>query len=215
MPRVTAAGSTAWFKDLKPGVLMKVCGLTGGVGMGKSTAAGFFLKLGAQVVDTDEIARQLVRPGQPALREIQDQFGQDLIAANGDLRRDVLARIVFADEPARKKLEGILHPRIRESWQRQIEIWRQANHRLALVVIPLLFETQAEISFEKIICVACSAAAQQERLQSRGWNLEQIGQRIAAQMPVENKINRSHFVLWTEGSTAAHEQQVSQIWGRL
>src|ERR1700678_2751119 len=110
---------------------MKVCGLTGGVGMGKSTAAGFFSKLGARVVDTDEIARQLVQPGQPALLEIQGQFGRDLVAANGELRRAELARIVFADEFARKKLEGILHPRIRESWQRQIEAWRQENHRLA------------------------------------------------------------------------------------
>jgi dephospho-CoA kinase len=190
---------------------MKVCGLTGGVGMGKSTAAGFFLQRGARVVDTDEIARQLVQPGQPALLEIQNQFGRDLVAANGELRRDELARIVFADEPARKKLEGILHPRIRESWQRQIENWRQEHHRLALVVIPLLFETQAETSFEKIVCVACSPAAQQQRLQARGWSSEQIRQRIAAQMPVEQKINRSHFVLWTEGSPAAHEQQVARV----
>jgi dephospho-CoA kinase len=194
---------------------MKVCGLTGGVGMGKSTAAGFFLKLGACVVDTDEIARQLVQPGQPALLEIQGQFGRALVAANGELRRADLARIVFADEFARKKLEGILHPRIRECWQRQIEAWRQEDHRLALVVIPLLFETQAETSFDKIICLACSPVAQQERLRERGWNPEQIRQRIAAQLPVEQKIIRSHFVIWTEGSPAAHEQQVARVRERL
>ncbi|MGC9940596.1 MAG: dephospho-CoA kinase [Verrucomicrobiota bacterium] len=194
---------------------MKVCGLTGGVGMGKSTAAGFFLKLGARVVDTDEIARRLVQPGQPALLEIGEQFGKEVIAAGGELKRAELARIVFGDELARKKLESILHPRVREGWSRQIEVWRAENHRLALVVIPLLFETQAQTVFEKVICAACSPAAQHERLRGRGWDPEQIRRRIAAQMPVEQKIVRSHFVIWTEGLTAVHEQQVSRVWERL
>jgi dephospho-CoA kinase len=194
---------------------MKVCGLTGGVGMGKSTAAGFFLKLGAKVVDTDEIARQLVRPGQPALLEIQNQFGKGMVTAAGELRRDELARVVFADEVARKQLEGILHPRIRECWLKQVAAWREENQRLALVVIPLLFETQAESSFEKIICVACSPVAQQERLSGRGWSAEQIRRRIAAQMPVERKMDRSHLVIWAEGAPGAHEQQVARIFERL
>ncbi len=194
---------------------MKVCGLTGGVGMGKSTAAGFFLQSGARVVDTDEIARQLVRPGQPALLEIQELFGPGIISSSGELRRDELARIVFPDETARKKLEAILHPRIRECWQQQIQMWRTEGHRLALVIIPLLFETQAEASFDKIICVACSAAAQLERLRGRGWNAEQIQQRIAAQLPVEQKIARSHYVIWSEGSPIAHEQQVARLFQAL
>ena len=194
---------------------MKVCGLTGGVGMGKSTAAGFFLRLGARVVDTDELARQLVQPGQPALLEIQNQFGAGVIAAGGGLRRDELARIVFADEVARKKLEAILHPRIRAGWLAQIENWRKENHPLAIVVIPLLFETQAETSFEKIICVACSPTAQEARLRERGWNDGQIRQRVAAQLPVEQKISRSDFVIWTEGSPAVHEQQASRVFENL
>jgi dephospho-CoA kinase len=191
--------------------MMKLYGLTGGVGMGKSTAAGFFLKRGARLIDTDEIARQLVQPGQSALTEIQNQFGDNVIAPNGELRRDELARIVFADELARKKLEGILHPRIREVWSGQIEKWRKENCQVAIVVIPLLFETQTETHFEKTICIACSPTAQQERLLGRGWNLEQIRQRIAAQMPVDQKIARADFVLWTEGSLAAHEQQVARV----
>jgi dephospho-CoA kinase len=191
--------------------MMKLYGLTGGVGMGKSTAAGFFLKRGARLIDTDEIARQLVQPGQSALTEIQNQFGDNVIAPNGELRRDELARIVFADELARKKLERILHPRIREVWSGQIEKWRKENCQVAIVVIPLLFETQTETHFEKTICIACSPTAQQERLFGRGWNLEQIRQRIAAQLPVDQKIVRADFVLWTEGSLAAHEQQVARV----
>jgi dephospho-CoA kinase len=190
---------------------MKLLGLTGGVGMGKSTAAGFFLSLGARVVDTDEIARQLVQPGQPALAEITGVFGQHLLASDGSLKRDELARLVFAEAAARKQLEAILHPRIRQCWSAQLEVWRQENCALAIVVIPLLFETQAEGSFEKIICVACSPAAQRERLAARGWPPEQIRQRIAAQLPVEQKLARSHYVIWSEGRPEVHRRQVAEI----
>ena len=194
---------------------MKLCGLTGGVGMGKSTAAGFFLQLGARVVDTDELARELVQPGQPALAEIQHEFGRHLLDTDGQLKRDELARLVFADAGARKKLESILHPRIRESWQSQVEVWRRENCPLALVVIPLLFETGAENHFDKIICVACSPAGQHERLRERGWTSDQIQGRIAAQLPTEQKLARSQFVIWTEGSTEVHRQQVGRILAEL
>lgn len=194
---------------------MKLLGLTGGVGMGKSTAAEFLRARGVRVVDTDEIARELVRPGQPALAEIQIQFGKKITAPNGELNRAELARIVFADAAARKKLEEILHPKIRERWLAQIGIWRKENCPLTVVVIPLLFETQAESQFDKIICVACSAANRQKRLSERGWTPEQIQQRIAAQMPVDQKIARADFVIWTDGNLDAHARQLEQILSRL
>jgi dephospho-CoA kinase len=200
---------------------MMIFGLTGGLGMGKTTAARFLQERGAQIVDTDELARQLVQPGQPALSEIQAVFGKNIVAPDGQLRRDELARIVFADAAARKKLEAILHPRIQEHWLAQLETWRAApkrsdggrkeNRALAVVVIPLLFETRAESHFDKIICVACSAAVQRERLLARGWTPEQIEQRIAAQMPVEQKIARADFVIWTEGALDAHARQLDRI----
>ena len=163
---------------------MKLCGLTGGVGMGKSTAAGFFLQSGVRVIDTDDLARRLVQSGQPALAEIQSQFGGSIISPAGELKRDALAQLVFTDAAARKKLEAILHPRIRAVWLAQIEFWRKEKCPLALVVIPLLFETQAENQFDKIICVASTPVAQRERLCQRGWSPTQIHQRIAAQLPV-------------------------------
>jgi len=190
---------------------MKVCGLTGGVGMGKSTAAVTLSAHGVPVVDTDELARQLVQPRQPALAEIQNLFGKGIVASDGQLRRDELARIVFADAAARRKLEAILHPRIRQGWLAQLEVLRKENYNLAVVVIPLLFETQAELHFDKIICAACSAAAQHERLVTRGWGVEQIKHRIAAQLPVEQKIARAHFVIWTEGLLEVQHRQVGQI----
>ncbi len=194
---------------------MKVCGLTGGVGMGKSTAAGFLLTSGVRVIDTDDLARELVQPGEPALTEIVVAFGKEILGADGQLQRAKLARQIFASAPARQKLEAILHPRIRARWAAQIEAWRRENCPLAVVVIPLLFETAAEKHFDKILCVACSPAAQQARLRERGWPPEQILQRIAAQLPVEQKIARSHHVLWTEGTLEVHRRQITTILARL
>lgn len=194
---------------------MNLCGLTGGVGMGKSAAAGFLRERGARLVDTDELAHQLVQPGQPALAEIQSHFGPRIISADGQLRRDELAQIVFADPAARKKLEAILHPSIRERWLAQIEAWRGEGRPLAVVVIPLLFETGAESHFDKIICVACSAAAQRERLLARGWTPEQIRQRNAAQLPVEQKIAGSDFVIWTDGDLDSTASQIDRIVAKL
>lgn len=194
---------------------MKLCGLTGGVGMGKSTAAGFLLSRGVSVVDTDAIACELVRPGEPALVEIENTFGKSIVTTTGELNRVELARRVFADASARQRLEAILHPRIRERWLAQVEIWRQRKERLAFVVIPLLFETEAENQFEKIICVACSENSQRQRLLARGWSPEQSQQRSAAQMPVEQKMARSNFVVWTEGTLAVHRQQLEGVLSRL
>lgn len=194
---------------------MKLCGLTGGVGMGKSTAAGFLLQLGAHVVDTDDLAHQLVQPGQPALAEIADTFGKHLIASDGKLQRVELAKIVFTDTAAREKLESILHPRIRERWLAQVTQWRKENCPLAVVVIPLLFETQAENQFDKIICLACSSATQRERLAARGWSLEQSRERISSQMLVEQKIARAHFVVWTEGSPKVSRRQLAEIFQKI
>lgn len=191
---------------------MKVWGLTGGVGMGKTTAAQTLSSCGVPVLDTDELARQLVQPGEPALAEIQQRFGPAIVAADGQLRRDELAKIVFADASARATLEAILHPRIRQGWLAQIEVWRQAGHTLAVIVIPLLYETQAEAHFDRIVCVACSDTAQQERLAARGWEPEQIRQRIAAQLPVAQKIARSHFLIWTEGRIEVQRAQIEKIY---
>ena len=190
---------------------MRVLGLTGGVGMGKSTAAQMLRERGVAVVDTDELARQVVEPGQPALAEVVEAFGSELIGPAGQLRRAELARRVFADAAARARLEKILHPRIRALWQAQVETWRAEGRPLAVVVIPLLFETRAEAELDGTICLACTAATQQERLRARGWSAEQIEQRIRAQWPVEQKIARANYVVWTEGGLAEHAAQIERI----
>lgn len=190
---------------------MRVFGLTGGVGMGKTTVAGLLQEHGVPVVDTDDLARQLVQPGQPALEEICQTFGANLKDSTGELRRDALAKIVFADATARSKLEAILHPRIRQLWKTQLIAWREEGRSAAAVVIPLLYETQAESEFDSIICVACSEATQRRRLTQRGWSQEQITQRIAAQLPINEKMLRSTHVVWTEGDLQTSAEQLSRI----
>jgi dephospho-CoA kinase len=165
-------------------------------------------------VDTDEIARQLVQPGQPALMEISSQFGPAVMAPDGSLNRHQLAHLVFSDATALRRLEGILHPRIREAWQSEAARWRAEGCPVAAVVIPLLFETQAEKLFDRVICVACSPASQRARLHSRGWSGFQIRQRIAAQLPLDQKMARSQFVVWTEGSLEMHRRQIVEILSR-
>jgi dephospho-CoA kinase len=208
---------------------LKVLGLTGGIGMGKSTAAALLAERDVTIVDTDLLARQLVEPGQPALAEIQDAFGPDIIAPDGRLWRDRLARLIFSNPAAREKLQGILHPRIRQLWQSQLADWRstfrtspsgQSSASLPLeeraecyfcVVIPLLFETGAEKEVQTTICVACSAATQHQRLAAREWTAEQIDQRIKSQLPVEEKMGRADYVIWNEGSLEILAAQIDRL----
>ena len=190
---------------------MKVFGLTGGIGMGKSTAAEILRQRGYPVIDTDVLARQVVEPGQPALAEIQTAFGSEVISPDGQLLRERLAERVFSDSAERKKLEAIVHPRIRALWLAQLEVWRAEGRPHAVVVIPLLFETGAADCFNKIVCVACSLRSQQQRLRQRGWTDVQITHRLAAQMPVARKMELSDYVVWTEPSWEVHAAQLERI----
>ena len=179
--------------------------------MGKSTAGRILRERGLPVIDTDALARQIVGLGQPALEEIKLAFGGKMIAEDGRLLREKLAEIVFADDAARQKLESITHPRIAELWHAQIAAWRDKNHPLAVVVIPLLFETNAQSELDGVICAACSTPTQLHRLQERNWTVEQTRQRIAAQWPVEKKIARADFVVWSEGGLDVLGQQLDRI----
>lgn len=190
---------------------MNLIGLTGGVGMGKTTAANFLQERGLPVIDTDVLAREVVEPGRQAWEEIRRVFGPEVLGPDNRLRRDELARLVFSDTARRQQLEAIVHPRIREHWLAQVELWRAERQPSAVVVIPLLFETNAAASFDTILCVACSAATQHQRLLARGWSREQIEQRIQAQWPVEKKMALASCVIWTEGEVSVHEQQIDRF----
>ena len=194
---------------------MQLIGLTGGVGMGKSTAAELLSRRNLPIIDTDLIARQAVAPDQTALAEIQRQFGPQLIGADGRLDRNATAQLVFNDAAARKALEAILLPRIRAAWLAETEKWRAQDHAFGVVVIPLLFEANAAGYFDYIICVACSTKTQRQRLVARHWPDAHIDLRNAAQWPIGQKIAKSDFVVWTEGSLAVHQAQLDKIFARI
>lgn len=179
--------------------------------MGKSMSGELLKKRGLAVVDTDVIARQIVEPRQPALLEIQKAFGETIVGGDGRLRRDELAKRVFANAVARRKLEDILHPRIREIWQEEVKAWRAKGCAVGFVIIPLLFETDAASHFDATICVACTNESQRERLRKRGWSDEQIQQRIESQWPVDKKMALSDYVVWTETSVEVHDAQLGKI----
>ncbi len=179
--------------------------------MGKSTAAALLAELGGEVLDTDLIARQLVELGQPALNEVVEAFGDAIVDSQGRLRREVLARIVFSDAVARASLEAILHPRIHRTWLDQLDQWRTQDVRFAVVVIPLLFETDSRRHLDSVVCVACSARVQAQRLQSRGWSSEQIAGRLQAQWDIARKMMLSDYVVWSEGGMALTQEQLTRV----
>jgi dephospho-CoA kinase len=190
---------------------MTLFGLTGGVGMGKSTAGELLQRRGVAVIDTDIVAREVVEPGRPALREIADCFGERMIRHDGRLDREGLANIVFADPKSMERLESILHPRIRDVWRARVAQWNAGGQRVGVVIIPLLFETGAASLFDGVVCLACSAQSQFQRLSSRGWDPGQIRQRLAAQWTIEQKINQSNYVIWTDTTLEAHAAQLERV----
>jgi len=182
-------------------------GLTGGIGMGKSTAAELLAKRGAKISDSDVIARELVEPGQLALQAIAEAFGNEVLRADGSLDRGRVAELVFGDDADRRALEDILHPRIRATWLGNLDRWAGEGVALGVAVIPLLYETGSEAAFDRIVSVACSPQTQRERLRQRDWSDEEIDRRIAAQMSATEKMKRADHVVWTDGPVSAHADQ--------
>lgn len=194
---------------------MIAIGITGGIGMGKSTAAAWLCKRGESVCDTDILARDLVMPGQPALKEIVDRFGPTALEPDGQLDRRWLAERVFTDDSARNQLEQILHPRIHEKWKSWVTQAGLQGATRAFVVIPLLFEKGYQSEFDQVVCLGCTAGTQRRRLRERGWNDSQISQRNATQLTTDFKMAHSNFVVWTEGLLAVHESQWTLVLARL
>ena len=189
----------------------RVLGLTGGVGMGKSTAARLLKKAGLPVVDSDDLAREAVQPGTEGLAEIEDEFGEGFLKPDGSLDRDKMASTVFQDKAVRKRLEAIIHPRVRAVWENRIEQWREQKRPVGVVVIPLLFEVGLQDSFDVVLCVASTASTQRSRLRGRNWSDAQIAARIAAQMDIAQKMDLADHVLWNEGTPDQLGEQLNGI----
>jgi dephospho-CoA kinase len=193
---------------------MKVLGLTGGIGSGKSMVARMFAQLGGDVIDADQLAREVVEPGQPALEEIATAFGRDILLPDGRLNRGKLARIIFADPAARARLNGITHPRIQERMDAEIAA-RRSGSGVLVVDIPLLYENDRTGTVETVIVVWVDPDTQLRRLRERdGLTVEEARQRIAAQMPLDEKRARADIVIDNSGSRENTRRQVEAIYRR-
>jgi dephospho-CoA kinase len=194
---------------------MSVLGLTGGIGSGKSMVASMFAQLGADVIDADQLARDIVEPGQPALEEIASAFGRDILLPDGRLDRGKLARIVFADSVARGKLNAITHPRIRERMDAEIAA-RGSRPGVLIADIPLLYENDRTGSVQTVIVVWVDPETQLRRLHERdGLTDEEARQRIAAQMPLDEKRAKADVVIDNSGSRENTRRQVEAIYRRF
>ena len=179
--------------------------------MGKTTCSDWLIGQGFPVVDTDEISRELTRGDAEVLAEIRSAFGDEVFDEESQLIREKLALIVFADDSQRRILEDILHPRIRQAWKDISKEWEHTGKGVGFVVIPLLYETKAEESFDAVVCVACTTGTQRQRLEERGWSAKSIEGRSRAQLPVKEKMLRADFVIWTEGRKTSGEQQMKMV----
>ena len=190
---------------------MSVVGITGGIGMGKTSLAGLLKKFGFPVLDADMLARELTAPGGEALPAIVAIFGSSVLNDEGGLDRRRVAEIVFKNSDQRKQLEGILHPRIRLLWKGRVAPFRSQGAGPIFVVIPLLYEVGAEDELDFIVCVACRREEQRERLAIRGWDEDHIQQRLNAQWAIDRKMRLADMVVWTSCSFAATVCQAERL----
>jgi len=172
-------------------------GLTGGIGSGKTAASAWFRRQGIAVIDTDDIARQLVEPGQPALDEIVREFGAGILDAHGRLDRSALRRIVFRDAGRRRRLEQILHPRIRA---RAGQLADAAGTPYCVVVIPLLVETASPYDLDRVLVIDAPEELQIQRVMARnGMSREEVEAILASQAGREARLAAADDVVVNDG----------------
>jgi dephospho-CoA kinase len=195
---------------------MRVIGLTGGIASGKSTAARTLAELGAKIVDADQVARDIVAPGQPALAEIVRAFGREVLLPDGTLDRKRVGALVFADAEKRRTLNAITHPRIGMETQARLGRLREEGVPVAIYEAALLVENAVHKALDGLIVVACDEATQLRRLTERdGLTEEEARARIAAQAPVAEKIAAATWVVDTSGPLAETRKQLARVWEEI
>jgi len=183
---------------------MRLVGLTGGIASGKSTFASALRQLGAPVLDADQLARDAVRRGTPALREIVRTFGEEVLAPDGELDRRRMAARVFSDPAARTRLEAIVHPAVRRAVAEETSRLAASGHDLAFYDVPLLYETGLDREVECVVVVFAPPEVQRARLVARdGVGLDEAEARIASQLPIEEKGRRADVLVVNEGDVTA------------
>ena len=182
--------------------------ITGGIGCGKSTAAGMFERTGFRRLDSDELVRTRVLTSPAVVAAVRERYGDGVIGTDGNVNRAQLAARVFSDEAELRWLEDLTHPLVFGLWRAAFKTEPAANW---VVEVPLLFEKRLEIWFDFTVCVASAPAQQLARLEQRGLSRALAEQRISKQLPLAQKIEWADFVLWNDGSPEFLQEQVSRL----
>jgi dephospho-CoA kinase len=191
---------------------VKLVGLTGGIASGKSTVAKILERLGAAVINADALSREVVEPGKEAWKEIIDAFGAGVLQPDQTLDRQKLRTVIFNDRDGRKKLEAIIHPRVRALAEEKIREHAVAGYSIIVYEVPLLFEGNLHEWLRPVILVACDVDTQRTRLQERDQLTQTEAQKhIDAQMSLEEKRRLADYVIENVGSLADLEQQVRTV----
>ena len=187
-------------------------GLTGGIASGKSTVAKFFAAAGVPIIDTDQVAREVVEPGQPPLEQLVERFGRSILTADGHLDRPKLREIVFSDPRARADLEALTHPAIGTA----VEAWSAAaGGPYQILILPLLVEKSLGSQVDRVLVVDCDEELQIRRLQARdGSTVEQARAILNAQTSRTARLKSAHDVIQNEGDLSVVRDQVSALHAR-
>lgn len=191
---------------------MLVVALTGGIGSGKSTVGQIFAQLGATVIDSDQLARDVIERGSIGFNEVIAKFGDEILK-NGEIDRQILASLIFKDPAKRSELEQITHPLIRKAFAKVVS--SALPDSIVINQIPLLVESNHDYKFDHIITVSASESIRSERLIKRGLTNEQIKQRMQAQATDQMRENIADSVIVNEKSEQEITDQVEKIWEQL
>lgn len=183
--------------------------LTGGIACGKSLFAKFLVELGIRLLDADDVVHDLEKSGGEAVAEIVREFSSEVLASDGGIDRVQLAKIVFGDAEARKKLEGILFPRVRA---RLNAFTCGGKGEIRIAVIPLLFESHWETDYDIILCIASPESLQIDRMMStRGYSRDEALARLTAQIPVQEKMARSDLSVINDSTAGKLKQEAERV----
>jgi len=190
--------------------------LTGGIGTGKSAVLVALAELGAPVLDADPLAHSVMAAGTPGAVAVRCRFGDCVMLPDGNVDRRKLGQIVFRDELARRDLEAIIHPEVYRTIFEWMKSQADRGSPVAVAEIQLLFETGKSSDFDRTVVVACAVETQVRRVIRRSGLAEtDVRERIAAQMPIDEKIRRAAYVIWTDGTMADTRERTAVVWQSL
>ena len=196
--------------------IMKWIGLTGGIATGKSSVAKYLKEINRPIISADKLAEKALLKGSQTYTQVLNLFGESILDENRNIQKKKLGRKVFSDKNLLSQLELIVHPFVREQVQREKDQFKALNCEICFYEIPLLFEKNLQDDFDKIVLVYASKDHQKRRMKKRdGLTEKEIENRLRNQIPIENKIKKSHFVIDNEGSFNELKEKIQKVLKKL